>query len=216
MDAHKRRWEDVAGRVLDQRWLFDLAEQGPELLISISEEEFRLALADAGLDVNELSQQFGFVLAHCSNGLEAMTDSDQGLQRVQIAGCCGIVEWQLCCMNSSETVRLRPAFLGFADLKVSLAASVVGLIWRHATPFEFKYSLTGNAMAPTPLRTDQVSTCQSTRARRRCRAIYRLVLQKNRHNLSQAVSNSASSAAQGALLAFAYRGALHSLSWFHL
>lgn len=52
------RYREIAGRVLDQHWIFDLAEQEPERLLSMSEEEFRSAMADAGFDVEELTAQF--------------------------------------------------------------------------------------------------------------------------------------------------------------
>lgn len=48
----------MAGLFLDQHWIFDLAERDPERLLSMSDDEFRLAMADAGLDVDELGQQF--------------------------------------------------------------------------------------------------------------------------------------------------------------
>ncbi|MEM9476253.1 MAG: hypothetical protein AAGA71_13235 [Pseudomonadota bacterium] len=48
----------MAGLFLDQHWIFDLAERDPERLLSMSDDEFRLAMADAGLDVDELIQQF--------------------------------------------------------------------------------------------------------------------------------------------------------------
>lgn len=48
----------MAGLILDQHWNFDLAERDPERLLSMSNHEFRLDMADAGLDVDELSQQF--------------------------------------------------------------------------------------------------------------------------------------------------------------
>ncbi|MEM8972596.1 MAG: hypothetical protein AAGD43_11095, partial [Pseudomonadota bacterium] len=48
----------MAGLFLDQHWIFDLAERDPERLLSMSDDEFKLAMADAGLDVDELSQQF--------------------------------------------------------------------------------------------------------------------------------------------------------------
>lgn len=43
---------------MDQHWLFDLAEQDPERLLSMSEEDFRRALFDAGFDADELVDLF--------------------------------------------------------------------------------------------------------------------------------------------------------------
>ncbi len=43
---------------MDQHWLFDLAEQDPERLLSMSKEEFRRALFDAGFDADELVELF--------------------------------------------------------------------------------------------------------------------------------------------------------------
>ena len=48
----------MAGLFLDQHWIFDQAERDPQRLLSMSDDEFRLAMADAGLDVDELGQQF--------------------------------------------------------------------------------------------------------------------------------------------------------------
>ncbi len=41
-----------------QRWIFEVAEQDPEGLLAMSEEEFRSALADAGFDADDLVEQF--------------------------------------------------------------------------------------------------------------------------------------------------------------
>ena len=43
---------------MDQHWIFDLAELDPGRLLSMSDDEFRLAMAEAGLNVDELSEQF--------------------------------------------------------------------------------------------------------------------------------------------------------------
>ena len=51
----------IIGQVLDQHWIFDLAEQDPERLLSLSKDEFRSTMADSGFDVEELAEQF-----HCS------------------------------------------------------------------------------------------------------------------------------------------------------
>ena len=43
---------------MDQHWILELAEPDPDKLLSMSDEEFRSAMSDAGLDVDELAEQF--------------------------------------------------------------------------------------------------------------------------------------------------------------
>ncbi len=43
---------------MHQHWIFEIAEQDPERLLAMSEEEFRSALADAGFDPDDLVDQF--------------------------------------------------------------------------------------------------------------------------------------------------------------
>ena len=43
---------------MHQHWIFEVAEQDPERLLAMSEEEFRSALADAGFDLDDLVDQF--------------------------------------------------------------------------------------------------------------------------------------------------------------
>ena len=47
---------------MDQHWIFELAERDPEGLLSMSDDEFRAAMADAGFDVDELGQQFALAM----------------------------------------------------------------------------------------------------------------------------------------------------------
>lgn len=53
----------MAGQCLDRLWIFDLAERDPERLLSMSDDEFRLAMTEAGLDVDELNEQFELAVA---------------------------------------------------------------------------------------------------------------------------------------------------------
>ena len=43
---------------LHLHWLFEMADNDPERLLAMSEDEFRDALADAGFDADELEEQF--------------------------------------------------------------------------------------------------------------------------------------------------------------
>lgn len=54
---------------MDQHWIFDLAEQNPERLLSLSEEEFETAMADAGFDVVELFEDFQAAVAELVSNL---------------------------------------------------------------------------------------------------------------------------------------------------
>ena len=64
----------IAGQALDQHWIFDLAEREPERLLSMSEEEFRLAMADAGFDVEELIVQFHLSVGEIFSRLKGADD----------------------------------------------------------------------------------------------------------------------------------------------
>ena len=55
---------------MDQHWIFDLAEHDPERLLSMSEEEFSSAMADAGLDIEELTVQFHLSLRELFSKLQ--------------------------------------------------------------------------------------------------------------------------------------------------
>ncbi len=54
--------------------LFEEAEHDPEVLLSMSEEEFRLAIADAGFDVDELTEQFHSSLGQLFSKLQHTRD----------------------------------------------------------------------------------------------------------------------------------------------
>jgi hypothetical protein len=51
-----------------------LAEHDPDLLLSMSEEDFRSAMADAGFDMDELAEQFHSSLGPLISKLQRTRD----------------------------------------------------------------------------------------------------------------------------------------------
>lgn len=56
---------------MENLWILDLAEQDPERLLSMSEQDYRTAMAEAGFDVDELVEMFavaveGLIADHSS------------------------------------------------------------------------------------------------------------------------------------------------------